>query len=155
MGKDPVWGAESCTRSLWAISKTCGNGTEDGTGKVSPSPVRLDTGRPIKTGGRQAAPSHPRICTPTVSLMTEFPFSPRGGEGARGRGVTPRLQLLHLDPAAAQGVDHGLGAVVHRQLAENRGDVILDGLVGDLQSPGDLFVAVAAGDVVEHFDLTI
>jgi hypothetical protein len=52
----------------------------------------------------------------------------------------------------AEGVDDGLGAVVDGEFTEDRGDVVFDGLVGDGEDAGDLFVAVALGDAVEDFD---
>jgi hypothetical protein len=52
----------------------------------------------------------------------------------------------------AEGVDDGLGAIVDGEFAEDRGDVVFDGLVGDGEDAGDLFVAVALGNAVEDFD---
>src|SRR5262249_52916266 len=90
------------------------------------------------------------------------PAPPAPGRPAHGtaRGTrrpwwlrTARLDLLHLDPAVAERVDHRLRAVVHRQLAQDRRDVVLHRLVADLEGARDLLVAVAARDVLEHLDL--
>src|SRR4051795_4551191 len=59
----------------------------------------------------------------------------------------------HPDPALTHGVDHGLGPVVHGQLAKDRAHVVLDGLLADGQRVGDLLVGHALGDVVEDLDL--
>ena len=45
-----------------------------------------------------------------------------------------------LNPAVAKGVDHRLGAVLHIEFAEHRGDVVLDRLIGDAEDGGDFFV---------------
>jgi hypothetical protein len=63
-------------------------------------------------------------------------------------------RFVELDPAVAQGEDDRLGTVVDRELAQDRGDVILDRLVGDLELKSDLFVAVALRDIIENLDLT-
>ena len=60
------------------------------------------------------------------------------------------LTFVHLDPAVAQGVNNGSRAVVDRELFEDRGDMVLDRLIADLQRFGDLFITIAARDVVEY-----
>ena len=60
------------------------------------------------------------------------------------------LIRIHLDPALAQGVDHGLGAVVDRQLAQDRRNVIFDGLIADIELDGDFLIGAAGGHEFEH-----
>src|SRR5690554_3585122 len=62
--------------------------------------------------------------------------------------------VAQLDPAVAEGVDDRLGAVVDRQLAQDRRDVVLHGLVTDIEQAGDLLVAVAPGNAVKDLHLT-
>jgi hypothetical protein len=50
----------------------------------------------------------------------------------------------------AQGEDRGLDAVLQAELGEDAADVGLDGLLADDQVPGDLPVAVTAGDQPEY-----
>src|SRR6185312_15892120 len=45
-------------------------------------------------------------------------------------------------------------AVVHGQLAQDGRDVVLHRLVADAEAARDLLVAVAAGDVLQHFYFT-
>src|ERR1035437_4170586 len=71
----------------------------------------------------------------------------------RGSMATCGSVLGHSDPALAHGVDDGLRAVVHAELAQDAGHVVLDGLFADRQGVGDLLVGHALGDVVQdlHF----
>jgi len=50
----------------------------------------------------------------------------------------------------AEGEDRRLDAVLQAEFGEDAADVGLDGLLADRQVPGDLPVAVAAGDQPEH-----
>ena len=50
----------------------------------------------------------------------------------------------------AEGEDGCLDAVLQGELGEDAADVGLDGLLADGQLPGDLPVAVTAGDQPEH-----
>src|SRR6476660_3260725 len=70
-----------------------------------------------------------------------------------GTGRWTGSVFRHPDPALAHGIDHGLGPVVHGQLAEDRAHVVLDGLLADRERVGDLLVGHALGDVVEDLDL--
>src|SRR5690606_27837173 len=58
----------------------------------------------------------------------------------------PDPRRLDLDPALPDRVDHRLGAVADAQLAEDRGDVVLDRLLADEQTLADLPV----GDALRH-----
>src|SRR6266852_469132 len=60
--------------------------------------------------------------------------------------------IVHLDPAVTQGMDNSRRAVIDRELLENRCDMVLDRLVADLQRFSNLFIAIAARDVVEYFN---
>ena len=51
----------------------------------------------------------------------------------------------------AQGEDRGLDAILQAEFGEDAADVGLDGLFADDQVPGDLPVAVTAGDQPEYF----
>jgi hypothetical protein len=51
----------------------------------------------------------------------------------------------------AEGEDRRLNAVLQAEFGEDAADVGLDGLLADRQVPGDLPVAVAAGDELEYF----
>src|SRR5450755_1384429 len=62
--------------------------------------------------------------------------------------------LGHSDPALAHGVDDGLGPVVHAELAQDAGHVVLDCLLADREGVRDLLVGHALGDVVQDLDLT-
>jgi hypothetical protein len=50
----------------------------------------------------------------------------------------------------AQGEDRGLDAVLQAEFGEDATDVGLDGLLADRQVPGDLPVAVTAGDQLKY-----
>ena len=50
----------------------------------------------------------------------------------------------------AEGEDRGLDAVLEAEFGEDAADVGLDRLLADRQVPGDLPVAVTAGDQPEH-----
>ena len=66
------------------------------------------------------------------------------------RRLRPVLLALGL---VAEGEDRRLDAVLQGELGENAADVGLDGLLADRQIPGDLPVAVTAGDQPEYFPL--
>lgn len=51
-----------------------------------------------------------------------------------------------VDEALAYGVEDGLGPVVDVELPVDVGDVVSDGLLGDVEGSGYLLVAVAAGE---------
>ena len=51
----------------------------------------------------------------------------------------------------AEGEDRCLDAVLQAEFGEDAADVGLDGLLADRQVPGDLPVAVTAGDLLEYF----
>jgi hypothetical protein len=51
----------------------------------------------------------------------------------------------------AEGEDRRLDAILKAEFAEDAADVGLDGLFADRQVPGDLPIAVTAGDQPEHF----
>ena len=50
----------------------------------------------------------------------------------------------------AEGEDRRLDAVLQAEFGEDAADVGLDGLLADRQVPGDLPVAVSAGDEPEY-----
>ena len=50
----------------------------------------------------------------------------------------------------AEGEDRGLNTVLEAEFGEDAADVGLDRLLADRQVPGDLAVAVTAGDQPEH-----
>ena len=50
----------------------------------------------------------------------------------------------------AEGEDRCLDAVLQAEFGEDAADVGLDGLLADLQIPGDLPVAVTAGDQLQY-----
>ena len=50
----------------------------------------------------------------------------------------------------AEGEDRGLDAVLQAEFGEDAADVGFDGLLADRQVPGDLPVAVTAGDEPEY-----
>jgi len=54
----------------------------------------------------------------------------------------------------AEGEDRCLDAVLQAEFGEDAADVGLDGLLADGQVPGDLPVAVTAGDELEYFTFT-
>ncbi len=52
-----------------------------------------------------------------------------------------------------EGINNRLGAIVHGQLAQDGGNVVLHRLVGDVEDAGDFLVRVAATEsshVVAH-----
>jgi hypothetical protein len=53
--------------------------------------------------------------------------------------------------SVAEGEDRCLDAVLQAEFGQNAADVGLNGLVADRQVPGDLPVAVTAGDQLEYF----
>ena len=55
------------------------------------------------------------------------------------------LRFVERDPAVAQRKYDRLGAVVDREFAKDRRNVILHGLVRDSQESRDLFVGIALG----------
>src|SRR5665811_803310 len=76
----------------------------------------------------------------------------RSGSGS-GSMATGGSVLGHANPALSHGVDDGLGAVVHAQLSQDAGHVVLDGLLADRKGVGHLLVRHSLGDVVENLDL--
>jgi hypothetical protein len=64
-------------------------------------------------------------------------------------GLTRKLLGL-----MAEGEDRGLDAILEAEFGEDAADVGLDGLFADRQVPGDLPVAVTAGDQPEHVAFT-
>ena len=71
-----------------------------------------------------------------------------------GRGTAPQVWLRPVLAAIgpmAEGEDGRLDAVLQAELGEDAADVGLDGLLADRQVPGDLPVAVTAGDQPEDF----
>src|SRR5438552_9394899 len=72
--------------------------------------------------------------------------------GSRVNYLRRHVVAVKLDPAPSEGVHDRLSTIVNRELSQDRGDVILDSLVRNLQRSGDFLVAVPASNVVEHFD---
>jgi hypothetical protein len=67
------------------------------------------------------------------------------------RSVASRLRLLAAVGLVAEGEDSCLDAVLQAELGEDAADVGFDRLLADRQVPGDLPVAVTAGDQPEYF----
>ena len=70
-------------------------------------------------------------------------------DSAAAPQVGPRLAI----GLVTEGEDRRLDAVLQGELGEDAADVGLDGLLADRQIPGDLPVAVTAGDQPEYFPL--
>ena len=67
-----------------------------------------------------------------------------------GSGIPAWLRsVLAASGLVAEGEDGCLDAVLQAEFGEDAADVGLDGLLADRQVPGDLPVAVAAGDQPE------
>src|SRR5215471_20597326 len=77
----------------------------------------------------------------------------KAGSGVRVRILEPaRLwPVLVAVGLVAEGEDRCLDAVLQAEFGEDAADVGLDGLLADRQVPGDLPVAVTAGDQLEYF----
>src|SRR6516162_6210026 len=74
--------------------------------------------------------------------------SPRDSRGSRiPTWLRPVLAAIGL---VAEGEDRRLDAVLQAGFGEDAADVSLDGLLADSQVPGDLPVAVTAGDQPEY-----
>ena len=58
-----------------------------------------------------------------------------------------------MDKSALQSRDYRLRAITHVEAHENDADVTLDRGFGDAQIRGNLFVAFAADDEIEHLAL--
>lgn len=54
----------------------------------------------------------------------------------------------------AQRVNDRLRPVIDLELAQDRCDVVFDGLVTDPEEGGDLLVGIATSDTIENLDLT-
>ena len=68
-----------------------------------------------------------------------------------GSGNLAWLRLVLVAAGlVAEGEDRCLDAVLQAEFGEDAADVGLDGLLADGQVPGDLPVAVAAGDQLEY-----
>src|SRR2546421_10993921 len=79
-------------------------------------------------------------------------FWPRWGPALPGQQDPARLRpVLVAAGLVAEGEDRCLDAVLQAEFGEDAADVGLDGLLADRQVPGDLPVAVAAGDQLEYF----
>ena len=83
-----------------------------------------------------------------------IPFRRRANAGpqidsAAAPQVGPRLAI----GLVTEGEDRRLDAVLQGEFGEDAADVGLDGLLADRQIPGDLPVAVTAGDQPEYFPL--
>src|SRR5256885_8998181 len=63
------------------------------------------------------------------------------------------LAIVHLDPAMPQRMHDCRGAIIHRELFEDRSDMILHCLIADLEGLGDFFVAIATSDIVQNLHL--
>src|SRR5579875_3041784 len=64
-----------------------------------------------------------------------------------------RVRWADLDPAIAGGVEDRLHPVVHLQLFQDRGHVVLDRLLGNEELGSDLFIGEPLSHTVEDFDL--
>lgn len=63
--------------------------------------------------------------------------------------------LISTNNALAPGVDGGLGPIGQMQLAEDVGDVALDGLLAQVEALRDLRVAQPLGYELEHLHLPV
>src|SRR5581483_2196670 len=59
---------------------------------------------------------------------------------------------IDSDPSPTQRVHHGLCSVVDGKFLENRGDVILDGMLADEERSPDLLVAISLANLLEDLD---
>jgi len=71
-----------------------------------------------------------------------------------GPAVRCQARLAEVHDPSLQGAGGGLGAVGDTQFAENVIDVTLDGCFANRKLAGDLFVALAVDNLLEHFELT-
>src|SRR4051812_21232647 len=85
-----------------------------------------------------------RAGEPSTSSPACLPGTPPAARSTPGR--RRRWRSLRLDEAAPDRVARKLDAVAHPQLLEDVRAVALDGLLGDVQHPGDLVVGVRLGD---------
>src|SRR3989442_11973779 len=125
--------------------------------------------------GCRSAPGRQSVRTParrasSQSLPIRSLLRLQGRESARGRhrssvpvgwktrpGFLGRTSaVLGAGPAQSMscGDECGLGAIIRLQLAEDRTDVVADGLLCQAKVLGDLPVAQAAGQQIEHFGFT-
>ena len=79
--------------------------------------------------------------------MTQPPSDIRCGSGIPPHGLRSVLAVAVL---VAVGEDRRLDAVLQAEFGEDAADVGFDGLLADRQVPGDLPVAVTAGDQPEY-----
>jgi hypothetical protein len=70
------------------------------------------------------------------------------------RNLARLRSALAATGSVAEGEDRRLDAVLQAEFGEGAADVGLDGLLADRQVPGDLPVAVTAGDELEYFAFT-
>ena len=127
----------------WVLRTYC----DDSWGRDASSPAWLSARLAVvaqihrRRGGIFSA-AWPMLCVLLINAKpTRWPA---------GR-LQPVLLALGL---VAEGEDRRLDAVLQGELGENAADVGLDGLLADRQIPGDLPVAVTAGDQPEYFPLT-
>src|SRR5436305_3868479 len=71
------------------------------------------------------------------------------------RSARPRMRSGEPDQSAPQRAHDGLRAIADAELAQDPIDVCLDGSFADRQRLGDLFVAAAAHDLLEHLALAL
>ena len=80
--------------------------------------------------------------------------SPERRRPARRGSRNPTCSVLgQPDPALPDRVHHGLRAIVHGELAQDRAHVVLDGLLAQGEREGHLLVGRTLGDVVEDLRL--
>ena len=89
--------------------------------------------------------------TPSPSLSDGLGLVERGVSCACGQLARHWRRDLH--PALANRIENGADPIGGVQLAQHRGHVVLDRLLGDEELVGDLLVGESLRDAVEHRQL--
>src|SRR6476620_5153861 len=84
-----------------------------------------------------------------AALVVSCSAGDAGAVAAGGIGVVDR------EPAALEGGHDGLRAVIDGQFAQDRGDVVLDGLGADTEGVADLGVGHAIAYLAQDLELAI
>ena len=96
-------------------------------------------------------PKNPAQPGPVWSSMSpNWSGNPSPTDSCGSRIPTRSRPVLAAIGLVAEGEDRRLDAVLQAEFGEDAADVGLDGLLADSQVPGDLPVAVTAGDQPEY-----